>query len=223
MGDGARVERWERRAEWPLTGLAALFLGAYAWPIVSPDLPDVWSGICRGVSWIAWFLFAVDYGVRLVLSESRSRFVSGHLADLAVIALPLLRPLRPTVGYGDEYPVTTTGRLVAGGLMVAGIALLGVVTASLASWLVERVSEVEEESEAATRRDIAALQAELTALRRELAAGRPVGLLPTGEDSSAGDSNADDSVADATVPRPPPTPAIGDYRAERCGHRIVGG
>lgn len=59
-----------------------------------------------------------------------------------------------TVGYGDRFPVTETGRFVAGGLMLAGIALLGVVTASLASWLIERVAEVEEESQAATRGDV---------------------------------------------------------------------
>ena len=47
-----------------------------------------------------------------------------------------------TVGYGDRFPVTGSGRLVAGGLMLAGIALLGVVTASLASWLLEKVREV---------------------------------------------------------------------------------
>ena len=44
-----------------------------------------------------------------------------------------------TVGYGDRYPVTSIGRLVAFALMVGGIALLGTVTATLASWLVERV------------------------------------------------------------------------------------
>jgi voltage-gated potassium channel len=38
-----------------------------------------------------------------------------------------------TVGYGDRYPTTGEGRLVAGGLMLAGVALLGVITASLAS------------------------------------------------------------------------------------------
>jgi hypothetical protein len=46
-----------------------------------------------------------------------------------------------TVGYGDRYPVTTTGRIVAGGLMVGGIALLGTVTATLASLLIERVAD----------------------------------------------------------------------------------
>lgn len=73
-----------------------------------------------------------------------------------------------TVGYGDQFPVTPTGRFVAVGLMLAGIALLGVVTASLASWLIERVAEVEEDAQAATRRDIAALTAEVAALRDEL-------------------------------------------------------
>ncbi len=38
-----------------------------------------------------------------------------------------------TGGYGDHYPITTTGRLVAVGLMLAGITLLGILTASLAS------------------------------------------------------------------------------------------
>lgn len=74
-----------------------------------------------------------------------------------------------TVGYGDLFPVTATGRVVAGGLMLAGIALLGTVTATLASWLVQRVAEVEQASEAATRRDIEALSAQVAALRAELA------------------------------------------------------
>jgi hypothetical protein len=45
-----------------------------------------------------------------------------------------------TVGYGDRYPVTGVGRLVAFGLMIGGIAPLGTVTATLASWLVEAVA-----------------------------------------------------------------------------------
>jgi len=45
-----------------------------------------------------------------------------------------------TVGYGDFYPVTVGGRIVATGLMVTGIALLGVVTASVAAWFVRLTS-----------------------------------------------------------------------------------
>ena len=44
-----------------------------------------------------------------------------------------------TVGYGDPSPVTSIGRAVGFGLMLGGIALLGTVTATLASWLVESV------------------------------------------------------------------------------------
>lgn len=53
-----------------------------------------------------------------------------------------------TVGYGDRYPVTAAGRAVAVALMLVGIALLGVLTAAVAAWFVERLtttrSEVEE-------------------------------------------------------------------------------
>ena len=52
-----------------------------------------------------------------------------------------------TVGYGDRYPVTSVGRQVAFGLMVGGIALLGTITAMLASWLVETVAAEKEQAE----------------------------------------------------------------------------
>ncbi|MFG2575310.1 potassium channel family protein [Streptomyces sp. NPDC048481] len=42
-----------------------------------------------------------------------------------------------TVGYGDVVPVTTGGRLLAVGLMACGLALLGAVTGSFSSWLIQ--------------------------------------------------------------------------------------
>ncbi|MBM7440866.1 potassium channel family protein [Streptomyces sp. HB132] len=42
-----------------------------------------------------------------------------------------------TVGYGDAVPVTPGGRIIAGGLMVCGLALLGAVTGSFSSWLLQ--------------------------------------------------------------------------------------
>jgi voltage-gated potassium channel len=78
-----------------------------------------------------------------------------------------------TVGYGDRYPTTTTGRLIAFGLMIAGIALLGVVTVTLASWIVERVSAENAAEGAATAAQIDALMAEVRSLRHQQEAGRP--------------------------------------------------
>lgn len=41
-----------------------------------------------------------------------------------------------TVGYGDKFPVTTEGRVIAAVLMTAGVGLFGTFTAYVASWFV---------------------------------------------------------------------------------------
>ncbi|RCH56338.1 ion transporter [Mucilaginibacter hurinus] len=41
-----------------------------------------------------------------------------------------------TVGYGDKFPVTTEGRIIAAVLMTAGVGLFGTFTAFIASWFV---------------------------------------------------------------------------------------
>ena len=78
-----------------------------------------------------------------------------------------------TVGYGDMYPVTALGRIVAAALMMSGIAVLGVVTASIASWLVQRVEESTGAAVKSAERPVIAevgeLAAEVAALRREIA------------------------------------------------------
>jgi voltage-gated potassium channel len=66
-----------------------------------------------------------------------------------------------TVGYGDRYPTTGVGRLAAAGLMVGGIAVLAVVTATLASWLVEQVKVSEQEQTEDLRAEISELRTRL--------------------------------------------------------------
>lgn len=202
-----RVQAWERRSEVPLLLLAVAFLVAYAWPILDPRLEPDLATTLSIVSWTVWAAFAIDFGIRLVLAERRSTYARTHWYDIALIALPMLRPLRllralafarilnrtftrnlagrvttyvigtalaacglgalavldaerdspdanitsigdalwwatttvTTVGYGDRFPVTTEGRLIAVALMVVGIAVVGSVTAAVAAWLVTHV------------------------------------------------------------------------------------
>lgn len=213
-----RVERWERRSEIPLLLLAVAFLLAYAWPVVDPRIDSGLRTSLTVASWSVWAAFAVDFAVRLFLAEERWRYAVRHWYDAALIALPMLRPLRllrllalarilnrsattslvgrvsayvggaalmavalgslavldaeqdapganitrygdalwwaattvTTVGYGDFYPTTTQGRLIAVALMVIGIALVGAVTASVAAWM---VGQVEQERENRRRAD----------------------------------------------------------------------
>lgn len=231
-----RRRAWEDVTAWPLVASAAVFLAAYAWPILDPTLSARWVAICGVVVLVVWVVFAVDYVVRLALAERRGKFVRDNLVDLASVGLPLLRPLQllrlvralrildrklgeslhgrvgyylvaasslavviaslavldaerdapganitsigdavwwafttmTTVGYGDQYPVTTVGRCIAVGLMVFGVGLLGSVTASLASLLLERVAEEDEADRTATRRDIEQLTQQTALLTAEL-------------------------------------------------------
>ncbi|HET6858461.1 MAG TPA: potassium channel family protein [Streptomyces sp.] len=50
-----------------------------------------------------------------------------------------------TVGYGDVAPVTPLGRLVAAGMMGCGLALLGAVTGSFSSWLLQTFAREDED------------------------------------------------------------------------------
>lgn len=161
------------------------------------------------LSWAVWVAFAADFAARVLLAEERVRYATARWYDVALIALPLLRPLRllrllalarllnrsatsslvgrvstyvvgtalmalalgaiavldveqdadganittfgdalwwsattvTTVGYGDHFPVTTQGRLIAVSLMLVGIALIGVITAAVAAWMVQQVQQ----------------------------------------------------------------------------------
>jgi voltage-gated potassium channel len=77
-----------------------------------------------------------------------------------------------SVGYGDIAPVTFVGRLIAIGVMIAGIALLGTVTATLASFFIDRVADTTKEESDETQAAIAVLTAEIAALRSDIAAAR---------------------------------------------------
>lgn len=66
-----------------------------------------------------------------------------------------------TVGYGDHYPVTTAGRIVAAGTMFAGVGLFGALSGVVASLLLG--SGKDDQDELLT--EVRQLRAEVTALR----------------------------------------------------------
>jgi voltage-gated potassium channel len=242
--------RYEELSQWPLIALAVLFVAAYAWGVLRPDLPGWLLATLRAVTVVTWPVFLADYATRLALADRRWRFVRENWIDGVAVLLPLLRPLRiislvrvarvldrrlttslhgrvaayvtatallvvfmaslavydaersapdasitgygeavwwafttiTTVGYGDRYPVTGEGRLVAVLLMVGGIALLGVVTAAVASWFVGRVAEAaqaqDQADDDALRSEVRELAEEVRRLRLEL--GADPDLRPTG-------------------------------------------
>lgn len=217
MSSAERLEQWESRSEWVLAAVAVAFLVVYSIQVLSSPVRAV-NSLLNSVMTLLYLAFVVEYVVRLVLAPQRRRWFFRHLFDLAIVALPVLRPLRllrllvlikvmqraggdairgrvavyaassavlfvyvaslamlqaersapdstitsfgdaiwwavttvTTVGYGDTYPVTVTGRVIAGLLMIGGISLIGVITATVASWIVERVSEGDSANRAAT-------------------------------------------------------------------------
>jgi len=80
--------------EWPLTIAAVVFLGAYAWPILEPEMPPAFRSTCIVVGWAVWALFAVDYVARVAAADDRVSWLVRHPLELVVLVLPMLRPLR---------------------------------------------------------------------------------------------------------------------------------
>jgi voltage-gated potassium channel len=239
MSPQSRLERYERRTEWPLAGIALLFLALYSIRVLGQPRGAAFMAV-HVTLLVVYFAFVIDYVARLYLAQPRGRWFIRHLWELPIILLPFFRPLRllslanvvrvlehavgdtirgrvvlytvvgavsivyasslaildaergqphsnintfgdalwwamstvTTVGYGDLAPVTGVGRVVAVALMIGGITLLGTVTATLASWIVQRVSEEETESHTATAVEINTLREEIRRLADSIDAER---------------------------------------------------
>jgi voltage-gated potassium channel len=75
-----------------------------------------------------------------------------------------------TVGYGDRFPVTPEGRVLAAVLMVCGVGLIGIFTGFVAYWFMRPSEARKDELILAMSAEIAHLRdAELRSLREEIA------------------------------------------------------
>ena len=66
-----------------------------------------------------------------------------------------------TVGYGDRYPTTTEGRLVAAFLMAAGVGVFGTFSGLIASWFLSPAADETDD-------DLTEVKAQLTTIQKQL-------------------------------------------------------
>lgn len=242
-------DRIRRATDLPMLLLSIAFIAIIVWPIAMPHLSSTTRTALTATDDGLWAAFALEYAALVVTAPNRRRYVLGHVPDLLMVVLPMLRPLRvlrvlrlgtvavsgaqrsrhllvsraplyatglaslavvsaavmelnaeqhaagarihnmgdamwwavttiTTVGYGDLYPVTASGKVIAAALMLTGIGLLGVITASVAAWFIGV-----EEDEAMSRE--ARLEAVVARLEQQVEALSRPGLSTSGRSASA--------------------------------------
>ena len=217
-----RLHQVEHRTAIPMLILSICFVPVLVIPMLC-DLNAVQAEIVKNIDHLLWSCFALEYVTRLAVARDRVHFVASNLIDLAIVALPLMRPMRvvtnlrtlrllqasrivaagfrgrklgdsivnrhsviatafviisltvtaaamvynaeryapgshittvgdafwwaivtlSTVGYGDFYPVTTEGRIVAGFLMIIGVGTGALIAAAFAAIFIKDRNEEE--------------------------------------------------------------------------------
>ena len=102
----------------------------------------------RGLNYVLLFVVVIVF-VAAALVRVFERGAEGANITSYPDALWWAATTVTTVGYGDRFPMTAGGRGVAVALMIAGIALFGVITATIAAYFVEQEEEQSDSAVAA--------------------------------------------------------------------------
>ena len=206
------LKQWQSQMAKPTLILSLIYTISFIYPVYHYPTPTLIREMCRWINLVVWALFAIDYLVMLKLAPIKKKFITAHIFELILVALPFVRMLRPlravvfigqagfrsrrqllkniwwvvsiasflmivimgaaildvernvpnaniktpsdaiwwafvtitTVGYGDKYPVSTEGRLVAGFLITFGVVMLATITGTLAAWILGQKVEAED-------------------------------------------------------------------------------
>lgn len=124
---------------------------------------------------LTMFLLVVFSSVGILLCETTANANIRSAGDAVWWSVTTVT----TVGYGDRYPVTAEGRMLAIGLMFAGVGMFGAFSGLIASAFLGRSDEKEN-----------AIAAELQSLRAELVAQRTARALDRESPATRSDASA---------------------------------
>jgi voltage-gated potassium channel len=94
----------------------------------------------RGLNWVLLIVLVLNLVAASVVLEFERRNPNANIHSYPD-ALWWAVTTITTVGYGDRFPMSPAGRGVAVVLMISGIAMFGVITASIAAYFVEQKAE----------------------------------------------------------------------------------
>ena len=176
------LKTWKKWTDWPLMVLSVVFLVVYSWEILSRTHIALCETVINVIwvvfvvdyvvsLWLAddrwqWFKHNLFTLLTIALPMLRPLRLLRLLTVLHVLnrtstitdfgtALWWAFVTVTTVGYGDFSPVTFQGKIIAVVLMFTGIALIGIVTATLASWIVDQVNLETDRREDAREKEVA--------------------------------------------------------------------